>query len=191
MISLRQIPPISISSPSDQVFFAALTDGPRVLAFPVMRAHADVVVAAAVASAADMPLDKSQLTEPANVAILDAHAMVYAMKPSGFLVEFQHGAVRPHMITGSEEQGEFIPVSPSMMALISSVWSIPIVAVEDDFRESAAEVPAAEDAVPWTRAEFSKVFSKIISTKFQGIEFDTDVPEHLAVRLGLLEGEKP
>lgn len=182
MICLRQIPPISISSPTDQVFFGALTNGPRVLAFPVMRPHADVVAAAAIAASADVPLDRRQLSEPSNVAVLDAHAMVYGLKPSGVMVEFENGAVQPHLITGDDARGEFIPVSPSLMALISAVWNLKIVAVEADFVEASVAVPEGK---PWTRKEFSLVFGEIISTKFQGIKFDTTVPEHLAVRLGL------
>ena len=182
MIHLRQIPPISISAPSDQVLFGALTNGPSVLAFPVMRGHADVVSAAAIASAQDQPLDKAALSEHSNVAILDAHALVYALKPAGILVEFDRGAVRPHVITGTDATGEFIPISPSAMALLSSVWSLPIVTEEADFEEASVAVP---EGVPWTRQELSRVFAQIISTKFQGMAFDTELPEHLAIRLGL------
>jgi hypothetical protein len=32
------------------------------------------------------------------------------------------------------------------------------------------------------------MFGQMISTRFDGIKFETDVPEHLAIRLGLLEG---
>ena len=184
MISLRQIPAISISSPSDQVFFGALTDGPHVLAFPVMRPHADIVSAAAIAAAKGEALDRRVLTEPSNVAILDAHAMVYALKPSGLMIEFSNGAVQPHLITGDDASGEFIPVSPSMMAVLDAVWNLPIVAVEEDFIAAAVEVPEPK---PWTRQEFSRVFSEIISSRFQGIAFDTAVPEALAVRLGLAQ----
>lgn len=186
MIQLRQIPPISLGSESDQVLFAALTDGPKLAVFPVMRAHADVVSAAAVASAKGVVINKQALPDQSVVALLDAHAMVYTMKPMGFLVDFKdNGMVAPNMIVGGDRSGEFIPVSPSLMAVVSAVWHLPIVAPRADFEAVAVPVPAADVAVEWSRKALSGVYAEMIATRFQGIEFDTTVPEALAVRLGL------
>ena len=188
MICLRQIPPLSLGSDSDQVLFGALTDGAALVVFPVMRAHADVVTAAAIASAKGEPLNKRALPEAAAVAMIDAHALVFAMKPAGIIVEIVGGQVQPNLIVGTDASSEFIPVSPSLMAVLAGVWGISIVVADGEFLEHAVEIPGEADAVEWSRKQFGRVFAEMIATRFQGISFDTNVPEPLAVRLGLQEG---
>ena len=188
MISLRQIPPLSLGSESDQVMFGALTDGQALVVFPVMRAHADLVTAAAIAKSKGEGIEHGSLSEASSVAMLDTHAMVYAMKPQGIIVELRDGLTCPNMIVGTELAGEFIPISPSTMAVLAAVWSISVVAVPEEFSSFAVPVPQGDEAVEWSRAALSRVYAQMISTRFQGIEFDTDVPEHLAIRLGLRDG---
>ena len=188
MISLRQIPPLSLGSSTDQVLFGALTDGPSLIVFPVMRPHADVVTMAAIASSKDQPLDKRLLPDASAVVMMDAHAMVYALKPAGIIVEFDGGMVRPSIITGSDLSGEFIPISPSLMTLLASVWGICIVGDEAQFSEFAEAIPQGDAAFEWSSRQLSRVFGEMIATRFDGIKFETDVPEHLAVRLGIFEG---
>ncbi len=168
--------------------FGALTDGKSLVVFPVMRAHADVVNAAALATAKSEPIDKRSLPESSSVVLLDAHAMVYAMKPQGIIIEFRNGLLCPNMIVGTELAGEFIPVSPSMMAVLAAAWSIAIVAPAASFSEVAVPVPQGDDVSEWNREALSRVYGEMIATRFQGISFDTEVPEHLAIRLGLMDG---
>ena len=191
MISLRQIPPLSLGSDTDQVLFGALTDGPTLCVFPVMRPHADVVSAAAVAAAKGEKLNRRQLPEASAVVMLDAHALVYAMKPAGIIVEFDGGFVRPSLITGTDLAGEFIPISPSLMALLASAWSLPIVADADQFGGASVSIPQGTEAVEWSSRQLSRVFGEMIATRFEGISFDTSVPDSLAVRLGVMEPGAP
>jgi hypothetical protein len=188
VISVRQIPPLSLGSTTDQVLFGALTDGPSLIVFPVMRPHADVVTAAAVASAKSEPLNRRALPEASAVVMMDAHAMVYALKPAGIIVELDGGTIRPSIITGTDLSGEFIPISPSLMALLASVWGLSVLTDEAQFAEFAVAIPQGDRAVEWNSGQLSRMFGQMISTRFDGIKFETDVPEHLAIRLGLLEG---
>ena len=191
MISVRQIPPLSLGSVTDQVMFGALTDGPSLIVFPVMRPHADVVTAAAIAAAKPEPLNRRDLPEASAVVMMDAHAMVYALKPAGIIVDLDGGMVRPSIITGTDMSGEFIPISPSLMALLAGVWGLSIITDEAQFAEHAVGVPQADAAVEWSSRELSRMFGEMISTRFDGIRFETDVPEHLAVRLGIIGGKAP
>ncbi len=188
MISLRQIPPLSLGSDSDQVLFGALTDGPSIVVFPVMRAHAEVVTASALASAKEEPLNKKALPEAAAVVMIDAHALVYALKPVGIIIDLEGGRMRPSIVVGTDASSEFIPISPSLMALLAGVWGIALIADGDEFAEHSVDIPGEDVAVEWSRRQFARVFSEMIATRFQGVSFDTNVPEHLAIRLGLIEG---
>jgi hypothetical protein len=174
MIQLHMVPPLFMGSVDDVCAFAALTDGNRVVTFPVYRNAIHLVRAFMPAENGGDPAGPEGLDARGGSLYKDAFALNLIAGPLGMVVEMDDDRIAPFIMHAKDQSIVLTPISLNMMLSLHVTCGIPVVCKKDQFDSCCVELEG--DERKWTHKDRTTHYVKMVSEKLPKSDLDTSLP---------------